>query len=250
MIALNVRRILRNAGLVLASIAASAAGPGTAASDEDARLTVVELFTSQGCSSCPPADALLTELANNPDVLALSLPIDYWDYLGWRDTLARPQHKARQHAYTRRMGGQAYTPEIVIDGNIDVVGNRREEVLRKVDECRLQSAERVALDVRESADDIIVAIGQDTPHSAALYLVRFDGPHDVSIGGGENRGRTVRYSHVVRDIRPLGTWTGSAATFHLRRSDLVPDNGANYAVILQENDMGPILGAANLPRLD
>jgi hypothetical protein len=247
MTALNAHRILQRAGLVIATVAASAAGPATSVSEADAKLTVVELFTSQGCSSCPPADAFLGELAQEQGLLALSLPIDYWDYLGWRDTLARPEHKARQYAYARRLGVQPYTPQIVIDGAIDVVGGKRNEVFRRLEERRQSSKDRVPVTVRETTNDIEIDVGAGRPRNAAVYLVRFEGLHEVAIGDGENRGKTVRYAHVVREIRSVGEWNGSVASFHVTRAELAHGDGEQYAVILQESGMGPILGAADLP---
>jgi hypothetical protein len=241
---------LRLAGLVLASIVLSAAGPETISGNEPERLTVVELFTSQGCSSCPPADALLGELAERPGILALSLPVDYWDYLGWRDTLARPEHKARQYAYAKRLGVDPYTPQVVIDGAFDVVGSKRNNVLRIVDVRRQSLGDRVPVSVLESPEELVINVAAGKARSATVYLVRFKALEEVVIHRGENRGKAIRYAHVVRELRPLGAWDGSAVSFHVARAGLTFADDERFAVILQGNGAGPILGAAELPKVE
>jgi hypothetical protein len=248
--AAKFRRLLRCHGLACATLLGAFLGlDGTTAQSAE-RLTVVELFTSQGCSSCPPADALLGELANDPDLLALSLPVDYWDYLGWRDTLARPEHRARQYAYAKRFGMKPYTPQMVIDGAIDVVGSKRREVLRKLDERKQGAVARVPVSVRLTTDEIVIDLGAGEARNAAVYLIRFEEGHIVRIRAGENAGKTLRYTHVVNDVRPIGTWNGAPASLRVPRADLARGEGEHFPVILQQGETGPILGAADLPAFE
>lgn len=251
--AAKCRRPLRRHRLACATLVGASLALGAAAQGAE-RLTVVELFTSQGCSSCPPADALLGELADEPDLLALSLPVDYWDYLGWRDTLARPEHRIRQQAYANRFGLKPYTPQMVIDGAVDAVGSKRGEVLRKLDERRQAAQTRVPVAVRLTADEIVIDLGggagASAARSAAVYLVRFEEARDVHIRGGENAGKTIRYTHVVSEVRPIGTWSGKAASLSVPRAALAHGAGERFAIILQEGEAGPILGAAGVPALE
>lgn len=211
---------------------------------------VVELFTSQGCSSCPPADALLTELAGRDDLVALTFPVDYWDYLGWRDTLASAQNSQRQRDYAEARGDRAvYTPQIVVNGSVHVVGSDPAAV-----ESALGSAPafpaRVSLsrvgDVIEIAVDGILPAGV---RMASVSLAVLAEPVEVEIGRGENRGRKITYTNVVRTLQAVGMWEGGPATFRLPLRELRKLKAAGSAAIVQEERAGRpgrILGAGRL----
>jgi len=212
------------------------------------RPIVVELFTSQGCSSCPPADAFLKDLAKREDVLALSLPVNIWDYLGWRDTLAKQAFTERQRAYVQNLGGRSvYTPQMVIDGVEDAVGSRAGHVNSAIELRREMKDEDVSIDFISDGDSIQLNVGAlATTQEATLWLVRYIKETPVMIERGENAGETITYANVVRDMVPVGMWKGDAISLTLPKSDLV---GANYdgcAAILQVEGNGQILGAARL----
>src|SRR5579871_5924572 len=177
----------------------AAVGPATA----EPR-AVVELFTSQGCSSCPPADKLLGELADRKDVLALSLPVDYWDYLGWKDTLASHDYSERQREYAQSRGDQeVYTPQAVVDGSEDLVGSDR----AAIETALKQATDKgfpVPIDLSPSDDAMTVKIGAAAGgvNRGTIWLVMYDRSVTVPIGRGENSGRTITYSNVVRKLRP------------------------------------------------
>ncbi|MCT8972297.1 DUF1223 domain-containing protein [Microbaculum marinisediminis] len=226
-------------------------GMGAAKAGE--RLDVVELFTSQGCSSCPPADAVLGEMADRGDVLALSFNVDYWDYLGWKDTLASPDFTKRQKAYAHARGDRAvYTPQAVVNGMMHAVGSDRTDLRNAMQSTgdRLDT-KAVDLALRRDGGAMVIETGKargllSRPKPATLWLVVFDDEKTVKIERGENRGKTVTYSNVVRRIEPIGKWTGDAATLTV---PLPADGDAKCAVILQEGDgaaPGPILAAARL----
>ncbi len=199
---------------------------------------VVELFTSQGCSSCPPADAFLTDLARQRrDVLPLAFHVTYWDYLGWKDPYSLDAATARQREYARHLGEDGvYTPQMVVDGTKGFVGSSRAEGLSAIaGAARKQVPVRVARD----AGSLLIMVGAGVG-KAQVLLVGFDPMHETPVGRGENRGHTLLESNVVRSLTPIGAWSGSAVT--LRQS--LPA-GDGFAVLLQAED-GRILGAARL----
>ena len=207
--------------------------------EAETRPTVVELFTSQGCSSCPPADALLGEIAKRPDVIALGFHIDYWDGLGWKDPFSMPQSTARQRAYAGRFGTPVYTPQLVVDGVREMIGSRRDEVI-----AALPATSPVALaPVAFAADRHSVTIGPSAATSAAgqVLLVRFVQKRMTPVGAGENARRTLDDTNGVQELMTLGDWTGTPATFALA----APAPGEGIAVLVQAED-GHILGAAVL----
>lgn len=207
---------------------------------------VVELFTSQGCSSCPPADAYLSELAARPDILALSLHVDYWNGLGWRDPFSSAEVTARQRDYVRTLNGRyVYTPQMVINGRAHAVGSDRARVADLIAAPRPDRAyaPRLALSLGgPSALDI--AIGEATfIGRATVWLVAFDNRHTTTVASGENSGRRLSYSNVVRAVRAVGQWTGRATTLKV---DIGPEKKAgfeNVAVIVQAGGIGPVVVA-------
>jgi len=210
--------------------------PGGALAAE--RPVVVELFTSQGCSSCPPANAFLNELSKQPsDVLALAFHVTYWDYLGWKDPFSLAVATDRQAQYGRRFGDGSYTPEIVVDGAAGLVGSYRDEVNSAIAKARAQNvtAAEVSLVARDGKASIDIGAGKGT---ARVVLVGFDREHVTAIGRGENRGRTMAEANIVRSFRAVGQWRG--APVHLEEQ--LPD-GEQVAVILESAD-GRIIGAS------
>jgi hypothetical protein len=209
------------------------------------RPVVVELFTSQGCSSCPPADALLGELAGQPGVLALSFHVDYWDYIGWKDPFAAAQYTERQRDYAAKLGLRyVYTPQIVVNGRHDVVGSKRRAVTRAIEQSgRGKPAVTVTLDDTDGGQ-VRLSAGDAPAGGATVWLVTFDDSHRTEVARGENRGRALTNSNVVRELTPLGSWTGEAKTFPLDLPAARAKGRGGCAVIVQQGRGGPILGAA------
>lgn len=207
--------------------------------DARERPVVIELFTSQGCSSCPPAEALLNEYATRADVLPLGFHVTYWNGLGWRDPFSFEGATQRQAVYSGQLdSGAPFTPQLVVDGRYSTVGSRRGEVAAAIDKARAQAGgAEVALSRRDGR--LRVRIGQGSG-SARVLLVGFDRQHTTPVGRGENSGRTIVQANVVRSIRSLGTWNGSP----LDLSETAPA-GQDAAVLLQAPG-GRILGAARL----
>ncbi len=197
---------------------------------------VVELFTSQGCSSCPPADALLADLADDPSLVAISLPIDYWDYLGWKDTLAEPRHTARQKAYAHVRGdGQVYTPQAVVNGSIHALGSDKaaiEAAITKTHKNGAMSVKPLRLEV--NAAHIDLALPQaDGPATAEAWLCGLMKTASIAIARGENKGRTVTYHNVARRWIKLGDWTGQSKSWSVPTQALAGDGINEAAVLLQ-----------------
>jgi hypothetical protein len=211
---------------------------------------VVELFTSQGCSSCPPADKLLGQLASEPDIVALSLPVDYWDYIGWKDTLANPHNSARQKAYAAARGDrQIYTPQVVVNGMVHALGSDKDAIEHAIDQTRHNAAAlSVPVHLKREGNQIVVSVDAGKPDAhGEVWLCRMVHAVPVKIGRGENRDKTLTYYNVVRTREKLGTLTGSPQTWHVPAvvSDTYKDDEA--AVLVQTVDdgrPGVILGAA------
>ncbi|KGM33874.1 DUF1223 domain-containing protein [Inquilinus limosus] len=219
-------------GLLAAT--ALAAAPALAAE----RPVVVELFTSQGCSSCPPADALLSTLADRPEVLALAFHVDYWNRLGWTDPFSGPWATARQTAYAAQLGSdQVYTPQAVIDGRGDVVGSDRAAMEAAIAAARTDPS--VPVQLTASGTGLQVAVDPAAPADAVLWLVGFDDRHDTPVRRGENAGRTLVDRNVVRSLTRLDGWMPGGTVAAAR------PEGDRTAVLLQAAD-GRILGAARL----
>ncbi len=227
------------AGLVASTAALAAPVPGAIGG-------VVELFTSQGCSSCPPADRLLTKLATRPDTVALTFPINYWDYIGWKDTLAAPEFTARQQAYANsRSDPHVYTPEAVVDGLFDAVGSDGAAIERALAHGKSSGvALNVSARLHESGGKLEIDIGGGAGAPAGIYVLRVARTRTVLISRGENSGRSVTYTNVVRAIHKVGDWDG--APLSLKLTELRGD-GEGYVVLLQRGSLeqpGAILAAA------
>jgi hypothetical protein len=225
------RRTLGFAGLVLGlAVVANPAGA-------DPQPAVVELFTSQGCSSCPPADALLGELARRGDVLALGFHISYWDGLGWKDPLSNQASTDRQKAYARRFNDRVYTPQIVVDGTSEMVGSDRAAVFAALGDASAARPAAIA-PVSFAADGRSVAIGSGAG-AGEVVLVRFAQRRTTPVGAGENTGRIADDFNGVEALSTLGAWDGTTLRFAIEP----PGSGEGLAVLVQAPD-GHMLGAA------
>lgn len=211
---------------------------------------VIELFTSQGCSACPPADALLKRYASRPGIVALTLPVDYWDYLGWKDTLAMPRNAARQRNYARTRGdGAVYTPQIVINGVVHVHGARDHDIDKALETTRsMLAASLVPVHFSTHGNTVLVQTGSSAAGSpyteATVWLAMVQRTANVRIQRGENGGKTVTYTNVVRELAPLGMWSGKPMQIRLTRASLQRPETQACAILMQAGDGGPIIGAA------
>lgn len=205
---------------------------------------LVELYTSQGCSSCPPADAFMEELVKSPDVIALSLHVDYWDYIGWRDTFASPHFTQRQKAYAKAVGSRMiYTPQMIVGGLDRVEGNDPAQVSEAI---RRQQARvsPVRLTVTRDGDQIFIQAEADPPLSAParIQVVRYLPEATVAIGRGENEGREVTYTNIVTDWQAVADWPGQAP-LELTAAAAGPDP---VVVIVQSDGPADVLAAVQL----
>ncbi|MHA1127608.1 MAG: DUF1223 domain-containing protein [Alphaproteobacteria bacterium] len=212
------------------SLPANAGGP-----------VVLELFTSQGCSSCPPADALMTRLAAEEDVIILGWHVDYWDYLGWKDEFSRPENTTRQKGYRDRWNLRSlYTPQVVIHGEAQLVGSNERKVRTFIDQFQAEMP-MITMDVAvqgANATITVSALANNLPE-ADVFLVRMISVAETAIPRGENAGRTISYVNVVEDMKWLGAWNGSDA---ISVTAEMPGD-ARFALIVQAKDFGPVLGA-------
>ena len=215
---------------------------------------VLELYTSQGCSSCPPADALLKSYVNRPDIIALSFPVDYWDYLGWKDTFAKAKFSDRQRAYGKQRGdGQIYTPQMVVDGLAHTIGSNANEIDRAIAVNSATFAKsRVPVTMREEAGQLLIEAGNapdgSTIKDANIWLAMIQPEGEIPVRAGENRGKTLKYYNVVREITPIGMWGGKAMTVRLDR-EAIAQPGADTCAVLLQSKSGQIIGAAMLGKL-
>jgi len=205
---------------------------------------VVELFTSQGCAACPPADEMIHYLSERDDVIALALHVDYWDYIGWKDVFARPEHTRRQQLYAAAAGNRmVYTPQVVIGGATHVVGTRPMEVM---DAIAAHAAEGPGVHVQllRSGDSLRIDAERkrDGLGEVVVLLVRFKPEETVMITRGENKGRTFTYGNIVTSMDVIGRWRGPGPM-----TQTVPLEGdASAAVLMQQPNEGRIVGAAQL----
>ena len=211
---------------------------------------VIELFTSQGCSSCPPADQLLGQLTADPSLVPVSVPVDYWDYLGWKDTLADPRHTARQKAYAHARGdGQVYTPQVVVNGILHAVGSDKAAIETAIANSRKNGAMSLlpTLTLSDARFNVTVPEVADARTSAEVWLVGLARTATIAIGRGENKGRTITYHNVVRRWMKLGDWNGNAHSWTIPVQTLKGANIDEAAVLVQSGTTEKpkaILGAA------
>ncbi|WP_245416171.1 thioredoxin family protein [Microvirga sp. 17 mud 1-3] len=242
------------AALTLLGLAAVAQSAFVQPASAEPPRAVVELFTSQGCSSCPPADALLAGMARRSDIVALSFPVDYWDYLGWKDTLAQPLFTARQKAYAAtRSDRQVYTPQVIVNGMKPCIGSDWSKV-----ETSIQSTTEgrgtlpVDVSLKEEAGTVTISVAEPPralegrKSRGEVWVLPVMREQKVAIGRGENRGKTVTYANVVRGMRRVGEWQGGSARFQVSLTE-ARGEADGYVVLIQSGDgtkPGPILGAA------
>lgn len=211
---------------------------------------VVELFTSQGCSSCPPADKVIGDLAKDPSVIALSMPITYWDYLGWKDTLADSRFSERQKAYSQMRGDRdVYTPQAVINGAVQVIGSDAGKIHDAIDETRKMMSVPVALSVQGKHVNVSVAAAGNAPQAnhGEVWICSVSKSVPITIGRGENRGRELTYYNVVRNWLKVGDWDGSAANWSLPLENVARDGVDAAVVYVQDGSRdrpGAMRGAA------
>ncbi len=234
--------------LALAMVAAaSGTAPWTARAGEHPQLVVVELFTSQGCASCPPAEAYLGELAKRPELLALEQHVTYWDYIGWKDPFALPATTDRQRRYNQRLGrGYVYTPQLVAGGIAEAVGSEIPAVEKAIEQARKTGGPRVKIKVK---NDDTGALYVQLPESESkvlcdVFLIGFDPLHLTRVVRGENAGKTLNNFNVVREFRHVGFWSGQSARIELPK--LEGGTMRSWAVIVQVEDAGAILGATRI----
>ncbi len=217
---------------------------------------VVELFTSQGCSSCPPADELLVEYSRQPDIIALSLPVNYWDYLGWKDTLAHVAFTERQKAYAHsRSDRQVFTPQMIVNGKKSCIGSDRAQIEKAIQyTSNGRKTLPVNVTVNEQSGTVTIQV-EETPDTAQreaeVWVLPILRTQTVPIERGENRGKTITYANVVRGLNRLGEWRGGSARFEMPL-ETARKGGDAYVVLLQSTDAarpGVILGAAKGPGL-
>lgn len=234
---------------------ASALSPGKteeAAATGSTTVTVVELFTSQGCSSCPTADALLKTYVDRAGVIALTFPVDYWDYLGWKDTLASPKFSARQRAYAKARGdGRVYTPQVVVNGLKHVLGSSEADINKAISITTPKiDPMRVGVRVRSGKEHLVINLDAAPDPAkageATIWLALIRRQVEVKIKRGENVGKIGIYHNVVREWMPVGVWNGTAATIKLAHHAVKQSGADGCAIILQHGDAGPIVGAALL----
>lgn len=231
-------------GLLAAAVLFGAA-PSLAADGQEQRAVLVELFTSQGCSSCPPADAYLGELAAREDIVALSFHVDYWDYIGWQDPFATEATTRRQRVYARRLGQPyVYTPEMVVGGRVHSA--YRSEVSGQIEQVAVGATQvPVGLTRRADGSVVIVLPKADLGEPCEIWIAGYDRERRTAVKRGENSGRELVNHNVVRRIERLETWDGGAREIVLP-ADRVAKAGDGLAVIVQGEDQGPVVGAGKL----
>lgn len=221
--------------------------PGPVAADDAVKApVVVELFTSQGCSSCPPADEFLGRIADREDIIALSLHVDYWDYLGWKDVYGLPGHSDRQRRYARHMKERmVYTPQMVINGQEGMVGSRTalvEDAIKRHSELPAAALVKISL----MGDRLVVDVAPVAASSGHVVMAWYSRAENVAIGAGENNGRRMVYHNVVRGWADLGEWRGGRIAMTAPK----PMSADGVAVLVQDEGTGRILGAGQLSLID
>jgi hypothetical protein len=208
------------------------------------RLSVVELYTSQGCNSCPPADAYMEELARQKGVLALTFNVDYWDYLGWRDTLGSKEFSQRQYDYAKSRGDMdVYTPQMIVDGRTHYVGSNRaaiDQALKR--SAGAAPAQWVPIKLKESELEVEISVEGGGSGHATLWVMALAPRLEVAIEKGENAGKTIAYSNVVRKLVPAGMWHGSPFRVTQSKNALLTPECKGCVALLQSGHVGPIIG--------
>ncbi|HEY0223910.1 MAG TPA: DUF1223 domain-containing protein [Pseudolabrys sp.] len=247
---MNCRHVAIATAILCASLSGRAFAGGPRA--------VIELFTSQGCSSCPAADKVIGELAHDPTLITMSLAVDYWDYLGWKDTLALHGHSSRQRAYADTRGDrEVYTPQVVVDGLVQVLGSDKAAIEKAIAQAKAAAALPLRLPVTMAVANgnvtVNVPAAKDDQQSAEVWLCPITRSAPVAVKRGENSGQTLTYTNVVRRWLKLGDWTGKAESFSVPVANLPSAEFSvadidEIAVVVQSGvaaKPGPMLGAAS-----
>ncbi|MCF4096868.1 DUF1223 domain-containing protein [Maritalea mediterranea] len=212
---------------------------------------VLELFTSQGCSSCPEADAALRDWSEREDVITIAYHVDYWNYIGWKDVFSAPRYSKLQRAYARAFGAQrVYTPQIIVNGTMEAVGSRRQEVENFLAEADLNLQVDLSLD----QSNLTIELKSDgtMEADATIWVIPYISEAQTKIKRGENSGKTLTYSHIARGRMPVGMWHGETShQLELPLSDILVDGADGMAVLVQtkgNGGPGAILGAASIEK--
>jgi hypothetical protein len=237
--------ISRRGVLRLGAGAAGAMVVGQAGAAQPPLTAVVELFTSQACSSCPPADEILTDIRTMPGVVALAYHVDYWDYLGWKDTLGAPEFSQRQYDYAKARGDMdVYTPQVIVNGESHYVGSHKADLLAAVERAAKRQLS-APIELSDGANDIAITVGEGAVDGETMvWLLPVQAKATVKIERGENSGRTIDYYNVVRRIVPAGMWSGGPATFRLPADTVMLPGCTGCVALLQKGKAGPVLGVA------
>ncbi len=253
-IVLYIVRILSVLCIILLSAVKLSYAEPEMVSSGGRNLVVVELFTSQGCNLCPPADKILTEFSRQENILALSYSVDYWNYLGWKDTLAKPECTDRQKKYNMSLGKNGvYTPQMIIQGDHDVIGSRRDLAQEMVSKARLHATEHkldgleITFDMTGDMIDLRIS-AREKERQATIWVIGYDHERTVNIMGGELGGQIRKYHNVVQSIKRVGSWTGEDVKLTLSKQDIGDGAYDAYALLLQDEETGPIIAAAKLNR--
>jgi len=211
---------------------------------------VVELFTSQGCSSCPPADTLLKTLADDPSIMALTLPVDYWNYLGWKDTFASSRNSDRQRSYAKVRGdGSIYTPQVVVNGIQHVNGASKAEIENAIGATsKSLGPDRIPVRFWQENNTLNIATGGAQPghpvEEATIWFGVVQTSGTVDVTQGENKGKSLTYTNIVRELTPIGLWKGQPMQIQIPRGAVILAETQKSVVLIQEGRAGPIIGAA------
>jgi hypothetical protein len=248
------KRAFSRRTMIASGLAAGAALPLTftrsAWSQPNRPVIVVELYTSQGCNSCPPADSFFgNTLARRADVLALSFHVDYWDYIGWKDPFASPENTARQRGYAKSLRQRyVYTPEMVVHGAAHDSGLDQSTVLNLIETLPARLGPQAMPPMAFDGDGIKIAFpALDFGGKADLWMITFDKQHRTKVERGENRGRELTNYHVVRSLKLAGQWDGAATSLRLGPDMLGP--GQELALLVQKPEFGPMVGCSHLARV-
>ena len=250
-----MKHTLHAAVLSLAAIGFLSHG-ATAAEQSATQPTVIELFTSQSCYSCPPAEKYLGELAQRDDIIALEHHVDYWDQLvygsagRWKDVFSSPEATDRQRRYNDHIEGRGYsfTPQMIVDGRTDAVGSRKREVGRAIKQARKDRGERLRVAVTPLADGgLSITVDGSIGEKAGIWLLRVKDQQATRPAGGENKGKNLVNHNIVREVRRVGDWTGKRAVVDL--ADYKLEEGFSCVVLVQTARPGPVLGASRCPSL-
>lgn len=232
----------------IATTTSLAAQPSGAGQPAVAPRAVVELYTSQGCSSCPPADAVLEKLSADPSVIALSFPVDYWNYLGWKDTFGSPRNSERQRNYARARGdGAIYTPQAIVNGEVHVNGASEAEIENAIQKTSDKAGpQHIPIRFWQERNTLNFALGGEEtghgPREATIWLGVVQSSGTVDIKEGENQGKQLSYKNIVRELTPIGIWKGQPMEIQLPRAALMQAEVQKIVVLLQEDRSGPIIG--------